>query len=69
MQRSSIVTHGRHSNMNTQTTINRIYEYVEMVQGKQDAYWKLHNYKHSPSNEVDVTLGRRYAKVILKEKQ
>jgi|ETNmetMinimDraft_9_1059917.scaffolds.fasta_scaffold174911_1 hypothetical protein len=55
--------------MNTQTTINRIYEYVEMIQGKQDDYWRVHKYTHSPSNEVDVNLGRKYAKVILKGRE
>ena len=55
--------------MNTQTTINRIYEYVEMVQGMQDDYFRVHKYTHSPSNEVDVKLGRRYAKVILKDRE
>jgi hypothetical protein len=55
--------------MNKQTTINRIYEYVEMIQGKQDEYFRCNKFIHSPSNEVDVNLGRRYAKVILKDRE
>jgi len=55
--------------MNTQTTINRIYEYVEMVQHKQDTYFRQNGFSHSPSSEVAVNLGRKYAKVILKGRE
>ena len=55
--------------MNTQTTINRIYEYVQLIQDKQDIYFRNNKFTHSPSDEVDVKLGRKYAKVILKGRE
>ena len=44
--------------------MDRIVEYVDMVQTMNDNYWKLMGYTHGPSDEVDVIFGKKYAKVV-----
>ena len=50
--------------MNTRDVVSRIYDYADVVQTKQDEYFKRHNFTHSPSDKVEVKLGRRYAKIV-----
>ena len=49
-------------------TTARIYEYVGMVQTMNDNYWKVMGYTHGPANEVDVIFGKKYAKVVCKNR-
>ena len=50
--------------MNTRDVVDRIYEYADVVQKKQDEYFTRNNFVHSPSDKIEVKLGRKYAKVI-----
>jgi hypothetical protein len=50
--------------VNQQDVIRRIYDYADMVQVKQDEYFKRYKFTHSPSDKIEVKIGRRYAKVI-----
>ena len=50
--------------INQQDIIRRIYNYADMVQVKQDEYFKRYKFTHSPSDKIEVKIGRRYAKVI-----
>jgi hypothetical protein len=50
--------------MNTRDVVSRIYDYADMVQVKQDEYFKRYKFTHSPSDKIEVKIGRRYAKVI-----
>ena len=50
--------------INQQDVIRRIYDYADMVQVKQDEYFKRYKFTHSPSDKIEVKIGRRYAKVI-----
>ena len=50
--------------MNTRDVVKRIYEYADVVQTKNDEYFTRNGFTHSPSDKVEVKLGRKYAKVI-----
>lgn len=50
--------------MNTRDVVSRIYDYADVVQAKQDEYFKRNGFTHSPSDKVEVKLGRRYAKIV-----
>ena len=50
--------------MNTRDVVDRIYEYADVVQKKNDDYFKRNGFTHSPCDKVEVKLGRKYAKVI-----
>ena len=50
--------------MNTRDVVSRIYDYADVVQTKQDEYFKRNGFTHSPSDKVEVKLGRRYAKIV-----
>jgi hypothetical protein len=50
--------------MNTRDVVKRIYEYADVVQKKNDEYFTRNGFTHSPSDKVEVKLGRKYAKVI-----
>ena len=47
---------------------DRIYEYITVVQTMNDNYWKVMGYTHGPANEVDVIFGKKYAKVVCKNR-
>jgi hypothetical protein len=50
--------------MNTRDVVSRIYDYADVVQKKNDEYFKRNGFTHSPSDKIEVKLGRKYAKVI-----
>ena len=50
--------------MNTRDVVKRIYEYADVVQTKNDEYFNRNGFTHSPSDKIEVKLGRKYAKVI-----
>ena len=50
--------------MNTRDVVKRIYEYADVVQKKNDEYFTRNGFTHSPSDKIEVKLGRKYAKVI-----
>ena len=50
--------------MNTRDVVKRIYEYADVVQTKNDEYFNRNSFTHSPSDKIEVKLGRKYAKVI-----
>jgi hypothetical protein len=50
--------------VNTRDVVSRIYDYADVVQTKQDEYFKRNGFTHSPSDKVEVRLGRRYAKIV-----
>ena len=50
--------------MNTRDVVDRIYEYADVVQTKNEEYFKRNGFTHSPCDKVEVKLGRKYAKVI-----
>ena len=50
--------------MNTRDVVKRIYDYADVVQKKNDDYFTRNGFTHSPSDKVEVKLGRKYAKVI-----
>ena len=50
--------------MNTRDVVSRIYDYADVVQTKQDEYFTRNGFTHSPSDKIEVKLGRRYAKIV-----
>ena len=50
--------------MNTRDVVDRIYDYADVVQKKNDEYFTRNGFTHSPSDKIEVKLGRKYAKVI-----
>ena len=50
--------------MNTRDVVKRIYDYADVVQKKNDEYFTRNGFTHSPSDKIEVKLGRKYAKVI-----
>lgn len=50
--------------MTQKDVVSRIYDYADVVQTKQDEYFKRYGFTHSPSDKVEVKLGRRYAKIV-----
>ena len=50
--------------MNTRDVVKRIYDYADVVQKKNDDYFTRNGFTHSPSDKIEVKLGRKYAKVI-----
>jgi len=50
--------------VNTRDVVSRIYDYADVVQTKQDEYFTRNGFTHSPSDKVEVKLGRRYAKIV-----
>ena len=48
----------------TRDVVSRIYDYADVVQTKNEEYFKRSGFSHSPCDKVEVKLGRRYAKVI-----
>ena len=49
--------------------MNRVYEYVDMVQAKLDFHWEVNEYKFAPAPEVTAEFGRRYAKIIKTDRE
>ena len=59
-----------HKTMWTDQMINpidvqeRILGYVDMVQGKMDAYWERNGFTHSDPQHISVDYGKKYARVV-----
>ena len=50
--------------MNPVAVQERLDGYVEMVQGKMNAYWEQNGFTHSPPQVIEVEYGNKYARVI-----
>ena len=50
--------------MNPIDVQERINGYVEMVQGKMNAYWERCGFTHSDPNHISVTYGKKYARIV-----
>tara|TARA_Y100000034_G_scaffold21828_1_gene25106 strand:- start:141 stop:521 length:381 start_codon:yes stop_codon:yes gene_type:complete len=50
--------------MTQKDVVSRIYDYADVVQTKQDEYFTRNGFTHSPSDKIEVKLGRRYAKIV-----
>ena len=42
----------------------RLNGYVEMVQGKMNAYYEMMNFTHSAPDDITVDYGKKYARVV-----
>ncbi|SVD19091.1 uncharacterized protein METZ01_LOCUS371945 [marine metagenome] len=50
-------------------TVDRLYQYMGIVQTMNENYWKGSGFTHSPCPLIDVTFGSRYAKVIKRDRK
>ena len=50
--------------MNPCDVQERLNLYVEMVQGKMNAYWEQMKFTHSDPDNITVDYGNKYAKVV-----
>jgi len=49
--------------MNPCDVQERLNGYIEMVQGKMDAYFEMMKFTHSDPSVIDVEYGKKYARV------
>ena len=49
--------------MNPCDVQERLTSYVEMIQGKMNAYYKAMNFTHSSPDDITVDFGKKYARV------
>ena len=50
--------------MNPCDVQERLTSYVEMIQGKMNAYYKAMNFTHSNPDDITVDYGKKYARVV-----
>jgi len=50
--------------MNPIAVQERLNLYVEMIQGKMNAYYKAMNFTHSSPDDITVDFGKKYARVV-----
>ena len=50
--------------MNPIAVQERLNLYVEMIQGKMNAYYKAMNFTHSSPDDITVDYGKKYARVV-----
>ena len=50
--------------MNPCDVQERLNLYVEMVQGKMNAYWERNGFTHSDPQHISVDYGKKYARVV-----
>ena len=50
--------------MNPIDVQDRLNLYVEMVQGKMNAYYEMMNFTHSTPDDITVDYGKKYARVV-----
>ena len=50
--------------MNPIDVQERLNLYVEMVQGKMNAYYEMMNFTHSYPDDISVDYGKKYARVV-----
>ena len=50
--------------MNPIDVQERLNLYVEMVQGKMNAYYEMMNFTHSSPDDITVDFGNKYARVV-----
>ena len=50
--------------MNPIDVQERLNLYVEMVQGKMNAYYEMMNFTHSSPDDITVDYGNKYARVV-----
>ena len=50
--------------MNPIDVQERLLGYVEMVQGKMNAYWEMMKYTHASPDDITVDYGKKYARVV-----
>ena len=50
--------------MNPCDVQERLTSYVEMIQGKMNAYYKAMNFTHSSPDDITVDFGKKYARVV-----
>ena len=50
--------------MNPIDVQERLNLYVEMVQGKMNAYYEMMNFTHSSPDDITVDYGKKYARVV-----
>ena len=50
--------------MNPIDVQERLNLYVEMVQGKMNAYYEMMNFTHSAPDDITVDYGKKYARVV-----
>ena len=48
--------------------VDRLYEYVNVVQAMNDNHWKASGFTFGPPPLIGVTFGSRYAKVVKKDR-
>ena len=50
--------------MNPIAVQERLNLYVEMLQGKMNAYYEMMNFTHSSPDDITVDFGNKYARVV-----
>ena len=50
--------------MNPIDVQERLDGYVEMVQGKMNAYWEMMKFTHAAPDTITVDYGKKYARVV-----
>ena len=50
--------------MNPVDVQERLNGYVEMVQGKMNAYWEMMKFTHAAPDTITVDYGKKYARVV-----
>ena len=50
--------------MNTRDVVKRIYDYADVVQKKNDEYFTRNGFTHSPSDKIEVKLGRSMLRLL-----
>ena len=64
MARKKHTTPWTDQTMNPIDVQERLLGYVEMVQGKMNAYWEMMNYTHASPDDITVDYGKKYARVV-----
>ena len=64
MARKKHTTPWTDQTMNPIDVQERLLGYVEMVQGKMNAYWEMMKYTHASPDDITIDYGKKYARVV-----